>query len=397
MIRATGGNNSDLMEMNRSAVVRILQRREVCSRADIARETGLTQPAITKIVAALIEMGIVSEVGGIKGSGNRRSIGLTLNVDKHQIIGVRFSRQLIGLGVFNIYGKVHYQTEMPYGNDEPPLKVLDNLKRRVSDLLVDYPNVVAIGFALPGPYLRNEGRIAVITQMPAWRDINFKKELEYAFNKPVFIEHDANSGALAEWLFGDHPQSMHSLAYFLVGEGVGSGVIENGALLLGTQGCANEIGHMSTDVQGPECECGNHGCLEMYCSAKSLISKAVSRAPGAFEKMPHTCESVFQAARAGNQEVLSVIREVAEYIGYGCVSLIYAYNPDVIIIGDSVSEGRELILPTVQQIVRQRVLPEIFDKVQIKISELKINPTLFGAAAVATNKALQTPSMFLAT
>jgi MarR family. len=87
-----GSNNSDLTEMNRSAVVKILQQREVCSRADIAKQMGLTQASITKIVAALMEMGIVSEVGSIKGSGNRRSIGLKLNADRHQIIGVKICK-----------------------------------------------------------------------------------------------------------------------------------------------------------------------------------------------------------------------------------------------------------------------------------------------------------------
>lgn len=396
-MKATGGNNSDLMEMNRSAVVRILQRRGVCSRADIARETGLTQPAITKIVAALMDMGIVSEVGGIKGSGNRRSIGLTLNVDKYQIVGVQFSRQIIRLGVFGLQGRIYAQEDLPYESGEPPLSVLDALKDRVRAMMKGYPNVVAVGFALPGPYLRHEGRIAVITQMPAWRDVNFRKELEQAFDKPVFIEHDANSGALAEWFFGEHSPSVRALAYFLVGEGVGSGIIESGSLLLGSMGCASEIGHMSTDIRGPVCECGNHGCLEMFCSAKVLVTRALEADPAAFEGLPPTCESVFSAARAGSGAVRGVIDEVAAYIGYGCVSLIYAYNPDVIVIGDVVAQGGELLLPTVKRVVKERLLPEIYDRVRIEISRLAVNPSLLGAAAVATNKALEMPSLFLAT
>lgn len=395
MVKTTGGNNSDLMEMNRSAVVRILQRRAVCSRADIARETGLTQPAITKIVAALIDMGIVSEVGGIKGSGNRRSIGITLNGGKYQIIGVRFSRQIISMGIFDIYGKVYHTEDLLYTNDDPPAHVLSRLKDKIRATLAARSHVAAIGFALPGPYIHKAGHIAVITQMPAWRDVNFRQELEHAFDKPVFIEHDANAGALGEWLFGSHGQHVNSLAYFLVGEGVGSGIIENGSLLLGAQGCASELGHISVDVHGPVCECGNRGCLEMYCSSHALITKAIEAAPEAFEHMPHTCETVFAKARQGNRAIRKVIDEVASYIGFGCVSLIYAYNPNVIVIGDSVAAGQELILPTVLKVVRERVLPELYGKVEIKISALSVNPTLLGAAAAATNKVLQMPSVYL--
>lgn len=392
-----GNNNSDLTEMNRSAIVKILQRREICSRADIAKETGLSQAAITKIVATLIEMGIVTEVGSMKGNGNRRSIGLKLNADMHQIIGVKFARHMFAVGVFDISGKIYTITETEYSLEENPRIVLSTMKKQIHNALEEYKNVVAIGLALPGPYFRDEGRIAVVTQMPAWHSINFIKEFKNEFNKPVFIEHDAKAGALAEWWFGDHAQPLHTLAYFLVGEGVGSGIIERGTLLLGIQGTASEVGHISVDAHGPRCECGNYGCLEMYCSSLTMLKMAHQQAPKFSENEKlQSCNAVFEAARSGNKNALNIVREVAEYIGYGCVTLINAYNPDIIVIGDSISKGGDLILPIVQDVVRKRTIPELHTKVQIKISSLKVDPTLYGAAAIATDKVLAMPSAFLA-
>ncbi|MDF2653759.1 MAG: family transcriptional regulator [Bacillota bacterium] len=402
---ATGKNNSDLTEMNRSAVMKILQQQEVCSRADIARQTGLTQAAITKIVASMMEMGIVSEVGIITGSSdNRRSIGLKLNADRHQIIGVKFAREMFAVGVFDISGKIYTQTETKFSLEENPQTVLSSMKKQIHDMLKQYENVVSIGLAVPGPYLRDEGRIAVVTRMSAWHTINFIEEFKEEFQKPVFIEHDANAGALAEWLFGGHGQSLHTLAYFLVGEGVGCGMIERGRLFLGVQGSACELGHVSVDVLGPRCECGNYGCLEMYCSASALWKKAQKHVPeclpsGSLEngenlQSSEACDAIFNAARAGNQKALEVVRETAEYIGYGCVTIINAYNPDIIILGDVVSQGGDLLMPAIQEVVKQRVIPELHTKVQIKISNLMIDPTLYGAAATATNKVLQLPSMF---
>lgn len=395
-----GSNNSDLTEMNRSAVVKILQQREVCSRADIAKQMGLTQASITKIVAALMEMGIVSEIGSIKGSGNRRSIGLKLNADRHQIIGVKFSRHMFAVGVFDISGKIYTQTETEYSVEEDQKSVLSAMKKQIHDTLENYKNVVAIGLAVPGPYLKDEGRIAVVTQMPTWRNINFVEEFKDEFNKPFFIVHDGNAGALAEWWFGDHPRPLHTLAYFLVGEGVGSGIIERGSLLLGVQGAASEIGHISVDVHGPRCECGNHGCLELYCSALAMVKLAQKHVPECLPKGHHksadACNAIFEAARGGNQKALKVVREVAEYIGYGCVTLINAYNPDIIVIGDIVSQGGDLLMPTIQEVVKQRAISELHTRVQIKISSLKVDPTLYGAAAIATDKVLQMPSAFLA-
>lgn len=395
-----GNNNSDLTEMNRSAVVKILQQREVCSRADISKQMGLTQASITKIVAALMEMGIVSEVGSIKGSGNRRSIGLKLNADQHQIIGVKFARHMFAVGVFDISGKIYTQTETEYPLEQDQRSVLSAMKEQIHDTLKNYKNVVAIGLAVPGPYLRAEGHIAVVTQMPAWHNINFIKEFKEEFNKPLFIEQDANAGAMAEWWFGDYARPLHTLAYFLVGEGVGSGIIDRGNLLLGAQGTASEIGHISVDARGPRCECGNYGCLELYCSAPMMLKMAEQRVPECFSKdhkqRSNACNAVFEAARGGNKKALELVREIAEYIGYGCVILINSYNPDIIVIGDSVSKGGDLLLPTIQEVVKQRTISELHDRVQIKISSLQVDPTLYGAAAIATDRVLQMPSAFLA-
>ena len=151
MIKNTvGNNNSDLTEMNRSAIVKILQQNEICSRADIAKQMGLTQASITKIVAVLIEMDIVTEVGSIKGSGNRRSIGLKLNAEKNQVIGVKFARHMFAVGVFDIMGKVYTQKETEYSIDQDEQVVLSAMKEQINDMLREYENVVAIGLAFKG-------------------------------------------------------------------------------------------------------------------------------------------------------------------------------------------------------------------------------------------------------
>jgi predicted NBD/HSP70 family sugar kinase len=260
-----------------------------------------------------------------------------------------------------------------------------------------YENVVAIGLALPGPYLRYDGHIAVVTQMTEWRSVNFIKEFKEAFDRPVFIEHDANAGALAEWWFGDYAKSLHSLVYFLVGDGIGSGLIETGCIVLGVQGAASEIGHISIDAQGPRCECGNYGCLELYCSAPALLQLADLPELERPLKSGDACNVVFAAARAGNPKALGAIRQIAEYIGYGCVTLINAYNPEVIAIGDIMAQGGDLLLPIIQDTVKQRVIPELYNRVKIKTSDLTVDPTLYGAAALATNEILKQPGAFSGT
>ena len=241
----------------------------------------------------------------------------------------------------------------------------------------------------------------MVTRMPSWHNINFIEEFENEFDKPVFIEQDANAGALAEWWFGDHGRPLSSLTYFLVGEGVGSGVVDNDRLLLGYQGIASEVGHISIDYNGPVCECGNRGCLELYSSTTAFLKEAKLKLPELFrdkyENRTMACERVFDAARSGNTKAKALVEKIAEYIGYGCVTLINAYDPEIIVIGDSISKADELILPTIKRIVEERTIPEVSSRVRIKISKLSIDPTLYGAAAIATDRVLRKPSEYLFT
>ena len=394
-----GSNNSDLTEMNRSAIVRILQQK-MCSRADIARMTGLTQASVTKITAVLIEMGIVSEVGIIKGNGNRRSIGLRLNAEDRLVIGVKFSRHMFTIGVFDISGKLYTVRQTDFEVTKDTGEVIAKIKKQIHGLLKKYTNVVAIGMAVPGPFFREKGRIAVITAMPGWHDVDFVSEFSDEFDKPVFIEQDANAGAMAEWWFGKHNRPVTTLAYLLAGEGIGSGVVDNGNLLLGMKGVASEIGHMSIDVNGPKCECGNFGCLELYCSAPQMIRLAKRKIPkllgDRYNNRSEECNAVFDAARGGNKKAEAVVNEIGRYLGYGCINILNAYNPDIIVIGDILSKGGDLLLPVIMETIKERVVPEIYDNAEIEMSELGIDSTLLGAAAIATDKVLRRPSEYLA-
>lgn len=239
----------------------------------------------------------------------------------------------------------------------------------------------------------------MVTRMPSWQNVNFIDEFKNEFDKPLFIEQDANAGALAEWWFGNHGRPINSLAYFLAGEGVGSGIVDHDRLLLGNLGIASEIGHISIDVNGPTCECGNKGCLELYCSTTAMLKKAEKSLPEIFERdyenRWEVCNRVFEAAKEGDSKALKLTEEIAEYLGYGCVTLINAYDPEIIVIGDSISQGGDLLLPTINRIVKERVLPDISERVQIKISKLTVDPTLYGAAAIATDKVLRKPSEYL--
>ena len=157
---------------------------------------------------------------------------------------------------------------------------------------------------------------------------------------------------------------------------------------------------MSIDVNGPRCECGNYGCLELYCSATQMIKRVKSEIPKLlnekYKNRSEACNAVFDAARNGNKKAIDIVNETGRYLGYGCINIMNAYNPELIIIGDILAKGGDLFMPVIMETVKERVFPEIYDNVRIEISKLGIDSTLLGAAAIATDKVLRKPSEYLA-
>ncbi|PJM73152.1 NagC family transcriptional regulator [Bifidobacterium primatium] len=394
---APGSTHASMAELNRSRIIQLLHRDGICSRAHIARVLGLTPAAITKITAQLIDMGVVSETGNLDGIKKRRSIGLQLNESKYRVIGVKFARTLVRLGVFDLGGNMESEQLLPPVSGGRIRETLDDVKRRIDDILASDDSIVAIGIAVPGPYLRDEGRIAVVTSMIEWKDVNFIDEFVGAFRVPAFIEQDARAGALAQSLF-DSDSDPRSLGYYLVGEGVGLGLIDNGELVNGNLGAATEIGHVSIDIHGKPCECGNVGCLENYCSAVALHQAIVTGdLIDDAQSMTHidACAALFELARGGDETALGLVRDFARYIGYGCVTIINAYNPAQIVLGDIMAQAGSILLDEVQTVVERHALPALRDTTAITISDLPVDATLSGAAAVAAAQFLEHPTEFV--
>jgi predicted NBD/HSP70 family sugar kinase len=395
-----GGDQQPLSELNRSRVVEFLHRNGVCSRADIAHALGLTPAAITKITAKLIELGVISETGNLEGRLNRRALGLTLNHSKYRVIGVKFARSLVQIGVFDISGRQLSLIDLPPVIDSQISATVDHIRSIITDLLSQDSHIVAVGMSVPGPYLRHEGKIAVVTSMPGWTDICYTDEFSNAFPVPTFIEHDARSGALAESLF-DPRVSSENIAYYLVGEGVGLGVMDHEQLINGERGAATEIGHISIDVNGRACKCGNFGCLECYCSAVAVHEELVkshildAEFPD-IASMTHrdACKSLFAASSAGNKQAFELVSKISRYVGYGCVNIINAYNPQQIIIGDIMAQAGGVLLDIVYEVLQERIVPEILNSTEILLSTLTSDPTITGAAAAAANQFLRHPSLF---
>lgn len=395
---AIAASQAGVAESNRSRIMHHLYRNGISSRAQIAKALGLTPAAITKITAQLIEAHAIEETGDFGGMKNRRSIGLALNVARLHVIGVKFARSLVQIGVFDLAGHQSGLATLPYVSNDTIDDTITTVHSTIEQLLREDPTIVAIGMAVPGPYLRNNGHTAVVSSMQGWREVNFIDEFATSFTVPVFIEQDARAGVLANSLFDPDNNGETSLAYYLVGEGVGLGVIDDGRIVNGALGTATEIGHVSIDVNGRPCDCGNIGCLERYCSTPAIHQMLIDNGTIVEHaaSMSHTeaCRELFALARNGNEAALAMVRDIGTYVGYGCLIIFNTFNPRTIVIGDIVSEAGQPLLDEIKRTVRQRAIPEIYASTAIRLTSMPTDAAVLGAAAVAISYLLDHPSDF---
>lgn len=268
-----GQNNQDVSNVNKSALLKFLRQNGVCSRAQISKAMGLTQASISKITAQLLEENIVQETGYISGEKGRRSVGITFNTRCKKVLGVRISRRSFGVGLFDLSGKMYESMTRQFTAET----TLHHVIARIRDILQGYleqsSEIAAIGVAVPGPINLRTSEIVLTTSMATsdWTNLNLRQEFG-EFAVPISFSHDADAGALADWWFSTKAAGLGAtLVHFLVGDGVGAGCVSNGEILNGYRRFSEEIGHVSVDVNGPKCRCGNRGCLELYCSTFAFM------------------------------------------------------------------------------------------------------------------------------
>jgi len=396
-----GYNNLDILSNNRSNILRYLLQSRVCTRAQLSKFLKLTPASITKTVAGLIDCGLVEETGFIQGEKGRRSVGITLSNETLKVIGVKLSRRNYAVGVFDMVGNNISTRTDTIAEDDNLANILHVIKNEILNYIDRYKDIVAIGMAVPGPFLEKEGHIMLVTETKGWSEINLQEYYADSFPVPMVIKHDANSVALAEWLLGsradDHSKTIVS---FLIGEGIGAGVIIDGTVLSGSNGIACEVGHVSLDINGPRCDCGNYGCLELFCSSLNFVKHAKEQLQTNSASMlnryaPLTYEQIFEAARLGDKLAISLVQRAGRYIGYGSVNLIIAYDPDVILISSDLSGGGPLLLDEVRRIVNERTAEHISKNVRIEFSRLQGDSILYGAGALAIDYCLQNPEHLL--
>lgn len=229
----------------------------------------------------------------------------------------------------------------------------------------------AIGVGVPGP-VDPTGKISQIAiNLKNWRDVPLGQWLEEKTGKPTILANDANCAGLGEFWIGAG-RSFQNLVLLTLGTGVGGAIILDGKLFTGPRGTAGELGLITLDLYGPECNSGNRGSLEQYLSIQA-IRRQTSLSPS---ELGHL-------AQVGNHQALDFWRTYGHYLGAGLASLIYVLTPEAIIIGGGICESAQFFLPTTLAEIEHRVLPTSREGLQVLVAQLGNQAGMVGAAKLA--------------
>lgn len=394
-------NLQDLKESNISLVLRSICRTDNCSRVSLAHATGLKQATITKIVNKLIDWGIVREdIAMDSPSAGRKPMRLIVNAMKYLAIAVRLERCGISLAVMDIAGGIHYQSSAAIAPHSSTRDVMDRLKAMIHSAYACIPEKpMAIGVAVPGPVNRAKSRIMLMSHFPGWEQIDIEKELEESFHLPVFMNHNANCGVLAERWYGAF-RDCDNILYVLCDRGVGAGLILNGSMYYGAQGLAGEIGHVSINKYGPLCECGNRGCLELYASTTALENEykrnvAEERLENSPEEIYLPADEILARVRAGTDTAaIQSYERIVSNLAFGLVGIVNVINPDLIVFADRMIEGGTRFLKRIDETFKRYLLSDVYEHLKISTSTLQYDSALIGAGVFVFEHALQTPSAY---
>lgn len=379
--------HQETKQHNRDLVLKTIFEADTVSRAEIARITRLTRTTVSDVVGALLEEGLVHEVGIGASIGGKSPILLSLIKDSRYMISVNLAHDQFCGAVVNLRGEIKDMETVPVsGRDGVQAlalvyEILDRLVKK------QWAPLVGIGVGTPGLVNTREGMVVNAVNLD-WQNLPLAQLLRDRYHLPVHIMNDSQAAAIGEYVYGGGYKADENLVVVNIRQGIGAGILVNGRLFQGDGGGAGEIGHMVVQENGELCRCGNHGCLETLASARAVVQRARSHLPEfpssllARDPQNITLDSVQSAFEAGDPLARKVVLDAGHYLGLSIGSLISMLNMQrFVLIGDMTRFG-EAWLEAVRKAAGSAALAKLAEGTRIEVGKLDYRGCMMGASAL---------------
>jgi predicted NBD/HSP70 family sugar kinase len=382
---------------NRAALLSKLFLEGPLTRHDLARGTGLSQPAVSNVVADLIAAGLVVDAGALESDGGRPSMSLRVAPRFALVAGVDVGETRVRVELFDLSMALLASADYPIDAARPdPATVVRHIVAGLAAVTdragVPRSELLGVGVGVsgvvvqdPGPSASGQDREAVVyAQTLGWDGVPLERMIRAEVDVPLYIDNGAKTQGQAEMWFGAGRGTRHAV-FALVGSGVGATVVSNGATYRGVASSAGEWGHTTLVYGGRACRCGARGCLEAYVGAEGIIeryreARRGRAVPGADEESQI---NALLAAADRSDTARRVLDETAGYLGAGVANLINLFNPERVVLGGwaGLALGARL-LPAIRSAAAAQALRKPFEQATIELGQLGVDAVALGAATL---------------
>lgn len=389
--------NRNFLTDSEKKLVDLVRRYGEFTKAGFVNSTDYSRTKITSCVDSLLNKKILIENEATEYSGGRRSKTYSLNKKLSLVAGVDIGATSIDLGIADFSGKLLVRYSEDASVKDGPIKILGRacsiLEKLLEDNNLSPEKMNGIGFGVPGPVDFSVGTVVSPPIMPGWDCYPIIQTVQQWFpSANVVVDNDVNVMALGEINKGAG-EGIENLIFVKIGTGIGAGIVCEGKIYRGSNGCAGDIGHIRVSSSDTLCPCGNKGCLETVAAGPAIAHRSLKKALAGkspilleyYEKNGDVLHAndVGNAAREGDPVAIEVIRESGQFVGDVLASLVNFYNPEMVVIGGGVSNLGNLLLSSIRQAVLRRSLPLATRHLQIVFSEIGSDAGVIGAVNLA--------------
>jgi predicted NBD/HSP70 family sugar kinase len=389
------------MRAHNAAIVvrRLWETPEGLSRAVLARELGLSRSTISAIVEGLLASGLAVESHLAETAGGRRPMVLRFHDDHRHVLGIDLGASHITVVRTDLRCRALARVSETFDVQHDPAGTLARLSDLIGRVLAPSgPPLLGIAVGVPCPVDAAATDQLSPRIMPDWKGVRLADWLHDRYGYRVFLDNDANLGALAEGWWGAGRGTDH-FAYIKVGTGVGSGYLIDRDAYRGASGIAGEIGHTAVQVGGRLCRCGLSGCLEAEVGSPALLAK-VRDALSAGERSSLAgapqldLGTLIAHAHAGDPLATRIIADAGSHLGVAVANLLNLLNPGKVVLGGRLSLAGELLLAPLRQVVASRAFSVSLERANIALGELGRDHVALGGATLVVQQALANPQLF---
>ncbi|MGX5689638.1 ROK family protein [Arcticibacter tournemirensis] len=368
-----------------------------CTIADLSKEFNLSAPKVTNLVNDLISEGLVKDYGKVGSTGGRRPNIYGLVPESGFFLGVDVKQNHINIGMINLQKKlVRVIERLPYKlhNNPESLKELCKLiKNFIKESAVPKDKILGLGLNLSGRINYSTGYSYSFFH---FNEEPLSKTMESELGLKTFLENDSRAMAYGEFNSGV-VSGEKNVIFLNLDYGLGMGIMINGQLYYGKSGFAGEFGHIPIFNNEIICHCGKKGCLETEASGWALarlFKEKVNQGSSTVLTSSNILtddlqlEDIIQAAKNDDVLAIDLIARIGEKLGRGIALLINIFNPELVILGGSLSTTGEYIRLPIKSAINKYSLSLVNSDTQLKVSKLGEKAGVTGACLLVRNRLL---------